>query len=368
MSERIYGPYEHHGRQRLILRGRDGSVTKTFEGEGARAEALAFKTKWLEATKGHTVRAAIDAYLAHRKQKGKKNGEPLSPDTIEMYKRRLQEFLDDTMMVTDLTPKRCGVLYEKRTTKVKPDTHRGELQTAAAFAEWCVRQGWLTGQHFRHVDPVGQLSTGKAQLTIDEARAFADTALDLGDEGAIAALCALLFGVRSSEVTNRIVRDLDDAGRLLRITKSKTKKGKRPLEVPEVLRAPLLELAEDKPSTGWLFPDAHTWVLPRHWLLDHVRRVCKAAGVPLVCTHGLRGTHASLAVEAGATSHVVSAALGHAHVGVTNRHYIDVGAKQYGQQRAALSVLDVNVRKRVTHPLLSGDEKSSVLNDSRPQY
>lgn len=366
MSERIYGPYEHHGRQRLIIRGPRGSVTETFEGEGARAQAIAFKEKWLERTKGHTVRGAIEAYLDERKKKGKKNGEPLTPETIEMYKRRLQEFLDDTMMVSDLTQKRCAALYEKRTAKVKPDTHRGELQTASAFAEWCVRQGWLTGQHFRHVDPVGQLSAGKPQLTIDEARAFADAALDLGDEGSIAALCALLFGVRSSEVTNRIVRDLDDAGRLLRITKSKTKKGKRPLEVPEVLRGPLLELAEDKPSTAWLFPDAHTWVLPRHWLLDHVRRVCRVAGVPSVCTHGLRGTHASLAIEAGATSHVVSAALGHAHVGVTNRHYIDVGAKQFGQQRAALSVLDVNVRKREQPARFPTGPKPNDLNVPTP--
>lgn len=342
-GERIYGPYEHHGRQRLIIRGPSGSFTETFEGPTAYDDALAFKAKWLERTKGHTVTAAIEAYIAHRTKAGKGNGEPLKPETLALYRTRLSEFTAGTIMLDELTPNRCGKLYEVRTGKVQPDTHRGELQTATAFAEWCVSQGWLKGRHFSDVRPTGELSAGKAQLTIDEARLFADTAIGLserGDEGAIAALCALLMGMRSSEITRRIVRDLDDGGRLLRITKAKTKKGRRPLEVPEVLRPFLSALAEGKLPGANLFEAQARYVQPRHWLRDAVHRICGAAGVPRVCPHGLRGTHSSLAVEAGATSHVVSAALGHARTSVTDRHYTSEAAKRNAAQRAALTVLN----------------------------
>ncbi len=59
----------------------------------------------------------------------------------------------------------------------------------------------------------------------------------------------------------------------------------------------------------------------RYWVLRSVQRICRAAGVPTVPAHGLRGTHATLAVSAGATSHVAAAALGHESFSTTARHY-----------------------------------------------
>lgn len=344
-GEKIYGPYEHprgSGRQRLIIRGPRGSFTETFEGDAARDEAIAFKAKWLERTKGHTVRDAIETYIAERTKKGKRNGEPLKPETLTLYRSRLIEFIDGPVLVAELTPGRCIKLYESRTEKVRPDTHRAELATAAAFGDWCVRQGWLQGPHFHKAEPIGELSAGKPQLTIDEARAFSDAAIDLAndeDEGAIAALCALLMGMRSGEITKRIVRDLDDGGRVLRITKAKTKTGKRTLEVPDVLQPFLLGLAKGKRASERLFDDPARYVYPRHWLRDQVHRICRFAAVPIVCPHGLRGTQASLATEAGAVPHLVAAALGHAHTAVTNRHYTSESSRRNAAQRAAWGVL-----------------------------
>jgi integrase len=59
-----------------------------------------------------------------------------------------------------------------------------------------------------------------------------------------------------------------------------------------------------------------------HWL----HAFCDEAGVPRVCTHSLRGLHATLATEAGATSHAVAGALGHTSPAVTHAHYIERGA------------------------------------------
>jgi hypothetical protein len=41
----------------------------------------------------------------------------------------------------------------------------------------------------------------------------------------------------------------------------------------------------------------------RQWLYHWVRAYCDEAKVPAVCVHSLRGLHATLATEAGATSH-----------------------------------------------------------------
>ena len=55
--------------------------------------------------------------------------------------------------------------------------------------------------------------------------------------------------------------------------------------------------------------------------------------MPVVCPHSLRGLHATLATEAGATSHVVAAALGHTSPAVTQAHYIQSGTTQRARTR-----------------------------------
>jgi integrase len=52
-----------------------------------------------------------------------------------------------------------------------------------------------------------------------------------------------------------------------------------------------------------------------------VRRICCAAKTPIVGPHGLRGTHATLAVQAGVTGDAVARALGHESFAVTAGHY-----------------------------------------------
>jgi integrase len=116
----------------------------------------------------------------------------------------------------------------------------------------------------------------------------------------------LVMGLRAGEVVSRVVRDLDDGGQLFWIPDSKTEAGKRTLQVPEVLRPYLLALAEGKKSDELLF-GYHDRNWPRKW----VARICKAAGVPRVTAHGMRGLHGTLAVETGRSAHAVAAALGH---------------------------------------------------------
>ena len=55
--------------------------------------------------------------------------------------------------------------------------------------------------------------------------------------------------------------------------------------------------------------------------------------------HGLRGTQGTLAVEAGATSKLVSASLGHASTAITESAYLDMERVGAAQRQAALRLL-----------------------------
>jgi len=200
-----------------------------------------------------------------------------------------------------------------------------------------VAKHWLRSNPVADVEGVGKRRHGKAQLRIDEARRWMAKAIELadgGEGGAIAAMMALLLGMRASEIVSRVVRDLDDDGHLLWIPTAKTEAGKRTLRVPDVLRPYLQRLAADSTPHAPLF--GQHW---RDWPREWVQRVCELAGVPKVTAHGMRGLHSTLAMEAGITGHVVAASLGHENVSTTVQSYAKPEAVAGAQQRRALRVL-----------------------------
>lgn len=79
--------------------------------------------------------------------------------------------------------------------------------------------------------------------------------------------------------------------------------------------------------------------VPCHQINNWVHRLCKVAGVTDVGPHALRGTHASLATRAGATSQLVGGSLKHASSAVTHRHYTKAEAVTDANVGAALKVL-----------------------------
>jgi len=184
---------------------------------------------------------------------------------------------------------------------------------------------------------VGKRRHGKEQLRIDEARRWQGKAIEYaerGEAGAVAAMMCLVMGMRCSEVVSRIVRDLDDEGRLLWIPDSKTLAGRRKLQVPDFLQPYLIRLAKDRdPQAGLLGEHWRDW--PRKW----VQRICKAAKVPLVTAHAMRGLHGTLAVDSGITSHAVAAALGHESFKTTAESYAQRDAVAGAQQKRVLGVL-----------------------------
>ncbi len=325
--ERSLGPYKHGNRWRVVRVAADGSRgRRSFKSE---ALACAYIALHQDETDGRTVAMTVDQYIGHLKQRGLKSWE-----TISYRLRGLLKTDGRDRALRSLNRKVAKRLFADRCKEVGVDTQIGELSAAGRFAEWCIAQGWLREDPFEGLEAIGERGRGKPQLRIDEARRFIDTALADDHASGLPAAVALLMGLRATEITSRVCRDVDDGARVLWIVRAKTRKGDRRLEIPEVLRPRLAELVKGRDANAPLFgPDAD-----RHWLYYHVKRIAKAAGVMTVCVHALRGTQASIAAGAISVEHVATA-LGQTGPAVTRRHYLAKGAEQDGQQRRALQVL-----------------------------
>lgn len=365
-SERVYGPYQHRpGTWRIVyVDGTGGRSAESFTGAGAEARARAAAEKLRAQLEGLTVSAALEEYLQTMAAR------EIRPSSLASTGCRLRTFFGIAEgrsggLVEELTRARAKSLLDATTTRtrtvlvraghqrkrvvgrravVEPRsvTYRsGMLAEAKTFAGWLLERGYLRGKNpLEQLEVIGRRKRGKAQLRIEEARAFAGRCLEAaaaGDLAGLAAVLCLLLACRASEVTDRLVRDVDDDARVLWIPDAKTEAGRRRLEVPEVVRGLLAAalVTEGRRRD----PGARIFPANRHWLLHHVHRLCREAGVPEVCTQSLRGLHATLATDAGVTAHAVASSLGHTSPVVTQRHYTQAAATARAQQGRAFQVL-----------------------------
>lgn len=279
------------------------------------------------------MRHAVDAYTAALAKRGLRAS---SLDRAEYHLERILALNANGARPLSWVLRQAPALYEAAQIDAAVATHRNALAAAKSWAAWCVDRGWLPNNPFAAVKGVGRRRRGKPQLGVDDLRQLAVTCVAERSPAAIATLCAALLGMRATEITARRVRDLDDGGRLLRIGVAKTYAGVRCLEVPALLRPLLLELARGRAGDAPLFgAEAPS----RYWLHYHVARLCRAARVPVVPPHGLRGSHATIATRAGQTGHAVAAALGHASPAITEAAYIAGGETAAARARAAFTVL-----------------------------
>ena len=264
-------------------------------------------------------------------------------------------FPDKDMMLGDLTPRLCEGYYEdlrRRNTRAKKtfsvDSHRTILAAAKTFLRWCTAKPrrWISRSPIEEVQGVGKRRHGKPQLRIDEARRWVGKATELagkGEAGAIAASSALLMGMRASEITSRVVRDLDDEGSLLWIPDAKTEAGKRMLQVPEVLRPHLSGLAKGKESAAAALRRALAGLGPEVGEAD--LRGGEGAG-----GDGARDAGAALDPRARARRHLhtsVASSLGHESFSTTVESYAKPEAVAGAKQRRVMTVLEGGGRGRL---------------------
>lgn len=323
---RILGPYQNRTKWRLILI--DGKERKSVC-VPSRDEALALLAKLrqeVERTRTKTIGDSLQDYRAYLV-----SVRHALPATADHVFTSLASWLPLSMLVSSLTPTQARRLYEELTQTVRSRTgrvlavatHQYFLSCAKGWGKWACQERLCHVNPFAEVAALGKKRHGKTQLRIDEAKRLADLLQALADAGygdALAILLMLHLGLRQGEVGARIARDVDAQGSVLWITGGKTKNAERRLKVPECLRAPLRALARRKQPGELLFSDDAKMPSRQHFW-GKLRLFCRSAEVPLVCPHSLRGLHATLALEAGATPGMVAQALGHGRFQVTARHY-----------------------------------------------
>lgn len=344
---RIVGPYAHHGlwRLRAVIPG-GHSVYQSYPSRAAAERdkpKLAARLGLAEAT---TIEEAIASWQQHMKTRG------CRARTIEVAASAARHFLGD-MGLQDITiarlKQRIDIRLSTPTDRCGPRavaSVASELRQSKRFLAWAAERGlWRVPAGLASVRVEGPRSEGKAQLSADEARAFLREGLRLsvaGHEGALAASAVLLLGVRSRELLERCVRDLDEDGAVLWIRRhAKTARSRRRVRVPEPLRSLLREHVRDRQPQDRIFGEdfGRGRLRSSSWLAAQVAELCGAAGVTVVCPHGLRGTHATLAEEAGVSPDAVAASLGHTSSEVTGRHYTLPEARQDARQTRVLRLV-----------------------------
>ena len=316
---RVLGPFMEGQRWRVIAVDAAGRRTSYTADTALAARRLAAK---LSSAQGRIVENVVDEWTAARARSGK-----VLPATLAHQARRVRGLLGEllAMRLDQVTEKRAAAAYSahfttpsRRTEEtLTAATHRFDLQLARALWNWAVKQGLASGNPWASVEPAGRISRGKLQLRPSEVRAFAlaaeEAALD-GDVVALAALLCLSMGLRSGEALAITPRDVD--GGDLFVMGTKTKAARRRLKLSPKLQRLLKLACQGRGRTEPLCTAS------RQALHREVARLCERADVPVVCTHALRGTHASLSVEAGTSVESVARALGHTSTRITRRHYV----------------------------------------------
>lgn len=333
---RIFGPYPHGTRFRILIRLGNEQRVQSFSSEiEAQAEVRRLRTE-AQKQASITVQKAIAAYAALLRRNGLKEG---SVDTAVFRLNRLFKPVLSAPLAT-VTPAQAREMYQSLS-GLSVDTRLNMLASAKKFCRVARENRWTDTLLLQDVKPEGRRKCGKKKLTLDESRKYLATCLMQATstdsrvrQAAIAACMPLVFGMRSGEVLGLVVKDIDDGGQILRITSAKTRAGIRSLQIPEWFQPHLASLTKDQPSDARLFPREKTW------LHRHCVNMCKLAGVSRVVPHGLRGVHADLSILAAATPLQVSEALGHTNTGITFRHYADKNlADQQQHQQAVLSLV-----------------------------
>lgn len=341
--ERVHGPYKHGRRWRVVITRADGSqFAESFESEAtAQRVADAARTQ----SSGRTISHAVDAYEVAMRERH------LEGVTISRARAHLDKLLatgtNGHRALVWLTPRRASDLYAAVRPGYAVDTQRNALAAGRSFGRFCVERGWLASDPFAKVKGIGRRKRGKPQLHIDETRKLIDACEAERTREAAAVATSVLLGCGASEVVQRQVRDLDDGGRILHVTRGKNRFRVRSIEVPDGLREWLLDLAAKRPATAHLFGEGDLDRPSRYWIYWHCRRLCRVAKVKEVSVHGLRGTHATIAVGSVSTSHSVATAIAAAGAGlghkpgspVTETTYVAPGAVEQATQRTFLRAI-----------------------------
>jgi len=285
-----------------------------------------------------TVGGLLEQYLQSLKVNGRRDS------TINSARVKIGVLVQPLLSrpVSQVTPIQAQNQYREAVSRYSGAYQRSCLKLAKIMWRWAEQEGLAKINPWANVRPVGRVNKGKEQLRLDEARKLTNVCLEhaLLDDGALAVLLAICLALRSSEITRRTVRDVDDGGTRLIVVRAKTKAGERAPEIPNFLQPAMAVRTTGRRPNDLLLPSVESCSRSTHqWLAKQVRRYCDLAGVPRVCPHALRGGMASIAYAAGALPHLVAAVLGHSSESITEAHYATKASQEAGAQERRIRLI-----------------------------
>lgn len=297
--DRILGPYPEGTRWRVVQIV-DGKRTARTATTRDKALQIAQQLSQRPATQPpRTLAAALREYDAHRRvERG------LSPASCEHAQRTLRAFLiDEETPIAALTETKARKLARFEHAQAQGIRRRYALSTryavlghAARFFEWAKARHYVEQNPFDGVRPIGLWAAGSAPLALDQARTLAAVALQQAhlDPGALGVLLPLVMGLRSAEVLNLRVQDIDlDAHRL---AIAGPRGGQQTLAIPELLQPCIRAALASNPPDALLLGAGRTGrPRPHNFLWRALQRLCRQARVSPTCPRSLRTLHRQLA-------------------------------------------------------------------------
>ena len=343
----IYGPYPpSRGRSRWRLQVYDPATRRKLSitaPSSLDAERLKVELEIeLKRSKPLLVHEAIDQYLEVKRPDYR------DPAEVENLGKILRQFVPDgpVLAVTAAKAERYyadEVGRPGRSGKARAAvTHQKRLALVKSFWAWLVRRGLASPNNpWVDIRPVGKANSGKPQPREGDARLLDKHLFEAAseDEGALALLVQLYLGLRPSEVLGLTVGAIEDCSNhetVVYVDGKKNKNAKRKLELYGPVAALLIRFCEGRPKSQRIFASNREQQPRANWMYKRLRlRLhCDAIGIPPVCPHALRGLHSSLALAAGATTHSVAQALGHASFSTTTKHYATPDSIDLGKSRS----------------------------------
>lgn len=243
----------------------------------------------------------------------------ISENTKDSYKRVISCFLAFVGKSLHRIKPDDVVAYTASRDRLATNSIKLHVSVIKSLFSFLMRLGYMT------INPTAIIKTAKAKNVLAErimSRRDVLTMIDLETNDRNKAILSLLYiaGLRASELCDLTWKDLierDNGGQITVVGKGEKV---RVILLPVKTWNELVSLRPDNTDeTSPVFQGrTKSGRLSRQQVFRIVKKAAKRAGLPdAVSPHWLRHAHASHAIEAGATIHLIQTTLGHSSIATT---------------------------------------------------
>lgn len=251
----------------------------------------------------------------------------------------------------------CRYWLDKNDKGVKESSAQTALRHLRAAYNWGRKNGLVANQpvHIptgtRAVETDNIPTLEEIQLVIDHVRTGGNTTTNRRPQPLVADMLqvALMTGMRVSEITGLLVREIDYRAGVIRVRKQasataprrrvdlKTAASRRDIPIADELVPVLQRHTSGRAPDEILFPAKHGGFINYTWAGAVVCKAAKRAGATRVHFHALRHYYASALITAGVPVQDVAYAMGHHSAALTLSVYTHVIGDSRGRVSAALN-------------------------------